>query len=353
MNISATFQYIVSSFHSLNGSANEVQRRSFTQAVQPDGVQKQGLSKVEPVLGSSVSWEDPEQIVVPSALRPMRTSAEYGKEQLDSVLSDKVWWGGIIKEQTFQNGGEYVDNWPASVVVPEDGRVSGDLLPFNMNTDSYVGPVLLMVLAIAALLLARSCHYLVVNAKAFFSTRRRENLFNDSSDARMQGKYFFSFVLCFALGILMYDFQQVFYPSVTIEISPYMMMGVNLSLLGVGCFMRTVLFAFVNMVFFDRESNSKWLDAYHLLTVFSSVLFLSLALLVVFYEMDFSNWSILFLFMVLIVEIFLIFKTYHIFFEGGLGILHLILYLCSLEILPLLTLWKGMVWLTQELTKLV
>ena len=293
----------------------------------------------------------PEEI--PWCLRPVDPADEVNLQKMDSVLDHRIWWGDVVAEQTFDNGKAYVEQWPSSVLVPTDGRVSGDPLPFSMTTDDYVGSVLLALLAVSALLLARSSHFLLTSAKEFFSTRRRENLFNEISDARMQGKYFFSLVLCVSLSILTYNYQQVFMPLAADEVSPYLMLGVNLGILGVGYLLRTLLYAFVNTVFFDKESKANWMDGYHLLTVFSAVLFLPLALLVVFYELDFSNWCILFLFFALIVEIFLIFKTYHIFFEGPLGFLHLILYLCTLEFLPLLTLWKGMVWVTQELTKLV
>ena len=290
---------------------------------------------------------------IPWSLQPVVSEDRTALQHVKTVLNQKIWWGEVVDEQTFNDGKEYVDQWPASVVVPADGRVSGDLLPFSMTTDDYVGSALLMMLAISALLLARSSHFLLISAKAFFSTRKRENLFNDISDARMQGKFFFALVVCASLSILTYDYQQSFYSLSVQEVSPYLVLGVNFSIFSVGYLLRTVLYAFVNTVFFDKESNDNWMESYHLLTVVSGILFLPLALLVVFYELDFSNWQILFLFLASIVEIFLIFKTYHIFFEGALGFLHLILYLCTLEFLPLLTLWKGMVWVTQELTKLV
>ena len=317
----------------------------------PSAQQRGGEGDVE--LFSESAEPIGRQMEVPRSLRPVKASQQVALEKLDSILSHKIWWGDVVDEQAFENGEEYVEQWPASVVVPADGRVSGDPIPFRMTTDDYVGSLLLFMLAISALLLARSAHYLLVSIKAFFSSRKRENLFSDLSDARMQGKYFFSLVLCVSLSILVYNYQQVFFPTVVDWVSPYLLLGGNFAILSMGYLSRTLLYAFVNTVFFDKESNACWQDAYHLLTVFSGVLFLPLALLVVFYEVDFSNWQILFLFSALIVEIFLIFKTYHIFFEGVLGFLHLILYLCTLEFLPLLTLLKGMVWMTQELTKLV
>ena len=303
----------------------------------------------------AVEWVAPEEvepydtIIIPETLRPVEPDTIC----FDSLVAGHFIWDKEIPSEDWLEGDSLmVEAWDR-VMVPSDGRMAGDPLVFRMATDNYIGSSLLLCFFLIALLAARAQHYLALSIKEFFNDRPRENMFNDSSEARMQGKFFFSLAMCFSLGVLFLNYQQLFLSDVFREVSPYVVLGVNVAgcLLGYG--LRTLLFAFVNTVFFDREQNAKWMEAYNLLTIAASILLVPLALLVVFYEMDFAKWQILFSLSVFLIEIFLIFKTYRVFFDGVLGCLYIILYLCTLEFLPLLSMWKGMVWVTQELTKLV
>ena len=298
---------------------------------------------------SPMEVEPYDTMIVPETLRPV----EQPHLVYDSLLTDRFVWERPTYSENWRDGDSLVCNNWERIIVPADGKMAGDPLIFRMASDNYVGSVLLVCFCVIALLVAHAQQYLTLGIKEFFNARQRENMFNDSTDGRVQGSFFFPLALCFSLGVLFFDYQQMFLPDVFREVSPYTVLGVNVlgCLLGYG--LRTLLYAFVNMVFFDRDRNAKWMEAYGLLTIAASIVMVLLASLVVFYELDFSDWKILFSVSVVLFEIFLIFKTYRVFFEGPLGVLRINLYLCALEILPLLCMWKGMVWVTQELTKLV
>lgn len=315
------------------------------------------LLKVRPT-GNEVSaseWTVPAEvepydtIIVPEAIRPV----EVRQINRDSLLADRFVWERKIPTEDWKDGDSLVVKGWERTIVPTDGKMAGDPLAFRMASDNYIGSSLLVCFVMIALLVAHAQHDLALGIKEFFNDRQRENMFNDSLEGNVRGDFFFSLALCFSLGVLFLDYQQIYLPDVFREVSPYMILGINVAgcLLGYG--LKTLLYAFVNMVFFDRDQKSKWMESYGLLTIAASVVMVPLASLVVFYEMDFSEWRILFSLSVIMIEIFLIFKTYRVFFEGLLGVLRLILYLCALEFLPLLCMWKGMVWVTQELTKLV
>ena len=291
-------------------------------------------------------------VSVPEALRPMAPTVQR-EMVVEAALQHDFLLDEALAEKTERADSGVVQPWTASLILPSEGREAGEPLAYRVKTDDFVVGALLLCCLFASFFVARSRHFFVIKSKEFFRTHHRENLFNDSSDERMAGKYFFPFVLCCGLSMLFFNYQQRFFPDVLDAFSPYWLMGGNLAVLCTAYGLRTLLYKFVNTVFFERESYVKWIESYHLLTVVASVLMFPLALLVVFDDLDFEIWRPLFYFSAIFVEIFLIFKTYHIFFRGKLGFLHLILYLCTLEFLPLLSLWKGLVWVTQELTKLV
>ena len=300
---------------------------------------------------SVYSADSSEVYVIPQAIRPavpegprvkgqdfVTTSAdlvcpvpECEPEEIDSVLRARE----------------------TGLLTLQDGRAAGEQTEFRMAGDDYICSLLLVSFFISAWIVTRSRRYLTQGLKDFFNGYQRENMFDDSSDSRMPGRMFFSFVVSLSLGILMFSYQQHFQGDIFRLWSPYWVLAADVCCCWLAYGVRTACYVFVNSVFFERDRNEKWLESYRLLTVVSGVLLLPVVLFIVFNNLDFANWQILLFAIVAIIEIFLIFKTYRIFFEGTLGFLHIILYLCTLEFLPVLSVWKCMVWVTQELTKLV
>lgn len=349
-----SLQPVAKSVNTADSAVHVAAEMAKARSAEATRVSAREVRAVQPV-STAAEWEAPMEVepydtmIVPEALRPVE---QPGLDR-DSLLADRFVWDRKVLTEDWREGDSLVVKGLERVIVPTDGKMAGDPLNFHMASDNYIGSSLLICFCVIALLVAHAQQFLALSVKEFFNTRQRENMFNNSTEGRVRGSFFFPLALSLSLGVLLLDYQQMHFPDVFDEVSPYLILGVNIGgcLLGYG--VRTVLYAFVNIVFFDRDQNTKWMEAYGLLTIVASVVMVPLALLVVFYELDFSEWKILFSISVLFVEIFLIFKTYRVFFEGLLGILRIILYLCALEFLPLLCMWKSMVWVTQELTKLV
>ena len=95
---------------------------------------------------------------------------------------------------------------------------------------------------------------------------------------------------------------------------------------------------FVNWIFFKREKIFTYQRAYTFFYAIGSLLSLVLAVVVMY--MPFSPGEVLLMMLCLIflVKILLLFKTYQLFFPKLYGTLHLIVYFCTLELMPLLVL---------------
>jgi hypothetical protein len=102
--------------------------------------------------------------------------------------------------------------------------------------------------------------------------------------------------------------------------------------------------SFVGWVFFSEGKIFTWRRSYTLLLVLEAWLSFALALMVVYLPVspqvmfDLALWTIVF------VKIFHLFKIYQIFFPNLYGTLHLFVYFCSLEIVPLLVLWRVLMY---------
>lgn len=278
-------------------------------------------------------------------LSPVPTDSAQAQQIIDQIPQ----WICGAGTDTARYSERHLQDWWKEMPPLASGRLAGDPMPFRMGADPYVGSLLLTFFLMAMLIAARSRHYLVSGFKEFFSTRQRENLFSNYTESRLQGRTLFPVAFCVSLGVLFFAYQQQHLPEVVRVLPPYLLLGLNVASCSLAYALRFVLYAFVNAVFFSREQNARWAEAHGLLTVVASLLFLWLALLVVFYQLDFQSWTLLFFAFWGLLEFCLIFKTHCIFSEGRWGFLHIILYLCTLEFLPILSMWKALVWGAQEL----
>jgi putative membrane protein len=82
-----------------------------------------------------------------------------------------------------------------------------------------------------------------------------------------------------------------------------------------------------------------WNDTYFVSILSVGVVLLPLALLVVFFDLPFVQALTAYVLLMAFVKILLLYKAYRIFFSSFSGSLHVILYFCALEIVPLLFAW--------------
>ena len=118
--------------------------------------------------------------------------------------------------------------------------------------------------------------------------------------------------------------------------TPYILFAAFLLLWFTYFLLKRLTISFVNWVFFRSEKIFTWQRAYTFLYVSEAVLFLILALIVTFFPISSEEVLLLALSLVFLVKIVLLFKTYQIFFGKMYGALHLIVYFCTLELMPLL-----------------
>lgn len=102
---------------------------------------------------------------------------------------------------------------------------------------------------------------------------------------------------------------------------------------------KYLLYRIVNWTFFDKATRSRWkVTATFLYSIEGVVFFVYLWYVLLSPSREMGSWG---LFVFLFVKMVLFYKAFSIFFARFQGILHFIVYLCALEIMPVLFLWKG------------
>jgi hypothetical protein len=92
----------------------------------------------------------------------------------------------------------------------------------------------------------------------------------------------------------------------------------------------------VNWVFFDKAHITAWQRSYADWVLLSGLLMYLICVMVIFFDLCSRGMAILLVIYLVISEICLFFSAFRIFLVKKYGGLHLFIYLCTLEIIPLL-----------------
>jgi hypothetical protein len=221
--------------------------------------------------------------------------------------------------------------------------MNGIPLPYQLRTDSAVVLLLVVCFLLTSSVLVRGKKYMVQKAKHFLSGGSRAT-YSDEAPAR-DTRYTLVLVMqtCMLTGLLVYDYFSDHNPLLfqrvprLILLSTYILSAVAF----VGA--KWLLYATVNSVFFTSEQNQAWQSAYFSVLAAAGLLLYPLALLLVSVGISPEILPFFYAFVIIITKILFFYKSVSNFFKTFRGSLHLILYLCALEIIPDFVVWKWVV----------
>lgn len=228
--------------------------------------------------------------------------------------------------------------WRHETIPYRPEGFAGDPVPYQFRTDPYVTSALMISFFLMVWVVASSWHFLHGLLRDFFYNRRQPNLFTERAGT-LRGSFFLVMQTCFLQSLLFFDYTQERMPEVFAQVSPYTLLLTSTGIISVYYFSKVLIYRFVNGIFFPPERNKQWNNHYLVSILAAGFLLLPLTLLVVFFELPYQETFIAYVLLMAIVKILLFYKCHRIFFGSLLGNLHIILYFCALEIIPLLFLW--------------
>lgn len=227
--------------------------------------------------------------------------------------------------------------------------IAGDPIPYQLHRDDYVTGALLLSFFLVVWTISCSRHILAQQIKDFFQTRERGNLFTLGTDSELRGQLFLIFQTCVVLGVLFFDYTQEYLPDVFHEVSPYKLLGINIGICLAFYTVKVLTYLFVNWIFFDKRRNEQWLESYFLIILGIGVTLFPIALLTVYFNLSPAMLQITFTTILIVAKILLFYKCKTIFFSHFYGYLQLIVYFCTLEMIPAFVLWRTLVRINQSL----
>ena len=158
---------------------------------------------------------------------------------------------------------------------------------------------------------------------------------------------------CLLLGILYYMYADSQWPLWTVPLTSWHWLGLYAAVCFLFFFLKQYLIRLINHIFFRRAKRLRWQQDYDFIFNLECILLLPLTTLVIFSEITRKDVIYVFLFGLLFVKILVLIKDYTYFFVKIHGLLHLFVYFCALEAVPLLVLWTVLGRVTKYLTTIL
>lgn len=231
---------------------------------------------------------------------------------------------------------------PDSVYRPEEVAyrpgVAGDPVPYTIANDDLITSLLLVCFVFAAIAIAKGGNFLQRQVKNFFRTPREGTTVITETSGELRFQLFLVAQTCLLAAIIFFFFSR-FFVGESFSIAHYQILAIFTGVFAAYFCVKLLLYVTVDWVFFDKKKNEQWLKSFLFLSSTEGIALFPAVLLLAYFNLSIHATVIYALFIVIIAKILAFYKTYIIFFKVNESFLQSFLYFCTLELMPLGTLW--------------
>lgn len=207
-------------------------------------------------------------------------------------------------------------------------------LALNYVNSTALAALLMGVIVVAALNAGIVGRALKAYRAELWSVRRRPNVFDDQQTAPLPGAILLALIFIIYGGIVLYNMHGV--PATPTFAGATASMG----LLAAYYLFQRCAYWLVGYTFAGTEGRKRWLGGFSATQSFLGLALVPLALLLVFRPEWCSAVIAISLSAYFIARILFLIKGFRIFYQKIWSLLYFILYLCTLEILPILIIYR-------------
>ncbi len=225
-------------------------------------------------------------------------------------------------------------------------------LPFShsLKANDGIACVLLVCFLLTTYVLSNDKRNLTQQLRDFFYTRERSSIFNQQTASEMHHRLLLILQTCILTGLLFlnYNINRHAVDSTQSNVLIYLLCYTAILLIFL--LLKWALYQFINWIFFDNTKNQMWIQSYFFILSILGIVYFPLALIAVYCNSSAPISEIGSLLAFVFMNFLLFYKSFSIFFNNMHGFFYLIVYFCTLEILPILILWKGSILINSILT---
>ena len=217
--------------------------------------------------------------------------------------------------------------------------IPGTPLAYMAVHDSLISSILFGCLLFFCFVFSHFWDFIAQQAKAIFYSRKEQFKSTSNELQLMLGLLTTSSIVC---SILYYLYVMAFVSETHILSSDYLLLAVFFGVIVAYHALHFLLYHIVNITFFDKRTNRKFLTSNLFLSGMVGILLLPGIFLLAHYGFTALSMVIYAGFVLFLVKILSFYKSYNIFFKRNVFFLQIILYFCALEIIPLVMLIGGL-----------
>ena len=227
--------------------------------------------------------------------------------------------------------------------------VAGTPVPYSVHADNIITTLLLLCFVLAVISLSNARHFIFRQSKLLFHMPYENTTTVTETANELRFQTFLVFLTCLLMALLFYFYTLDHYGDTFALPSQYHLIAVYLGMT-MGYFLfKTLLYTVVNGIFFDGKRNEQWLKFLLLITSFEGILLFPAVVLHAYFDLALQNVLIYFIIALIIVKFLTIYKCYNIFFRRNVVKLQIILYFCTLEIMPMAAFWATLEMIANSL----
>lgn len=216
---------------------------------------------------------------------------------------------------------------------------AGDPVPYSIARDNIITLLLVCCFVLAAIAFSKSRRFMARQMREFFRPPRRKGV---TEMTETSGEFRFQFFLilqtCLLEGLIYFlHIEEHFTDTFTVD--QYRVIGLYALAFAGYTVAKLAAYWGAGLVFFDRKSTTHWLKSAIFLMATQGVVLYPLVILQAYFGASATVTLTGAVGVLAAFKILAFYKTYAIFFRNGRRYLQNILYFCTLEIMPLLTLW--------------
>ena len=300
-------------------------------------VAKADTATLQDTIGRQVASADNQQQpadtlkIVKTDINPWITVRNYMHQGKAYLFNDS-----LISKQTASNNAFGVTAKPA---------------PYTISGDNIITGLLIVSFILALISVANSKRFIARQAKNFFRSPNERTTPMTETATEIRFQVFLVLLTCL-LGAIIFFFYTLEYVAQTFILSSqYELVAVYFGIYLAYFLLKFGLYASVNWVFFNHRQNNRWIKAQLFVSSIEGLLLFPIVLLLVYFDLPLKTTVIYSLGVIIFIKILSFYKCFTIFFQKITSFLQIILYFCTLEIIPVAMLY-GFLVLTNDFLRI-
>lgn len=220
----------------------------------------------------------------------------------------------------------------------------GNQLPITLVNSVGVQAVLLLSVVLTTFAMGIGSKYFEQLIRNFFRVRERASFFTENSVVGFEFKAFLTLQAIALESLISYNMiRELFFLN---TLRPNFILGIGLFALVFMVYhlLRVFAISFVGSTFSESRTTSSYISEYFTFMSFWGVILLPIAIAMLYWQIPVVLLGVLLVLPILFGRISYFSKGVKIFFIQNQSIFYIILYLCALEILPLIALFQVLIY---------